>query len=243
MLHVGTAGWSIPRAHAELAPGEGAHLQRYARVLRCAEINSSFYRSHRVSTWQRWREATPGGFRFSVKFPKAVTHGAKLVVGPAALDGFFAEVAVLGDKLGPILVQLPPSLAFADCPAAEFCEALRDRTSGPVAMEPRHASWFGADAGELLAGHRIGRVAADPARSSPGKARELPEPGGWPGLAYFRLHGSPRSYYSEYDEAFLERLAEKVRGLEAEEVWVIFDNTAAGHAFANAIRLQQMCGF
>ena len=79
-MRIGTAGWVIPRQNAEMAAGEGSHLERHARVFRCVEINSSFHRSHRPATWARWAEAVPEDFRFSVKFPKAVTHQAKLAV-------------------------------------------------------------------------------------------------------------------------------------------------------------------
>jgi uncharacterized protein YecE (DUF72 family) len=222
-----------------MAAGEGSHLERYARVMNCVEINSSFHRAHRPATWARWAEAVPEDFRFSVKFPKTVTHEAKLAVPASALDGFFAETAGLGKKLGVVLVQLPPSLAFEDCPAADFFEALRDRWQGAVALEPRHVSWFSPDAEELLERHRVGRVAADPVR----KGAVALQTGGWDGLAYYRLHGSPRMYYSSYEAEFLAHLARRVQQLPNKtERWVIFDNTAAGHAFANAAQLQQLIG-
>jgi uncharacterized protein YecE (DUF72 family) len=237
MVRIGTAGWVIPREWAEMAAGEGSHLERYARVCNCVEINSSFYRAHRPATWARWAEAVPEDFRFAVKFPKTVTHGAKLAVAASALDGFFTETAGLGKKLGVVLVQLPPSLAFEDCPAAEFFEALRERWQGGVALEPRHASWFGGEAEELMVRHRVGRVAADPVRKGAVGLRT----GGWEGLAYFRLHGSPRMYYSEYSGEFLASVARAVRELpEGVETWVVFDNTAAGAAFGNAVELMGM---
>jgi uncharacterized protein YecE (DUF72 family) len=237
MVRIGTAGWVIPRQNAEMAAGEGSHLERYARVMNCVEINSSFHRAHRPATWAKWAEAVPEDFRFSVKFPKTVTHEAKLAVPAAALDGFFAETAGLGNKLGVVLVQLPPSLGFEDSPAAEFFEALRDRWQGAVALEPRHASWFGADAEELMQRHRVGRVAADPVR----KGAAALQTGGWDGLAYFRLHGSPRMYYSAYEAQFLAEVLRAVKGLpEGVEKWLIFDNKALGEAFGNALELQGM---
>jgi uncharacterized protein YecE (DUF72 family) len=239
MVRIGTAGWVIPRQNAEMAAGEGSHLERYARVFGCVEINSSFHRAHRPATWARWAEAVPEDFRFSVKFPKTVTHEAKLAVPAAALDGFFAETAGLGKKLGVVLVQLPPSLGFEDCPAAEFFEALRDRWQGAVALEPRHASWFGTDAEELMQRHRVGRVAADPVR----KGAVALQTGGWDGLVYSRLHGSPRMYYSACEAEFLAGAARAVEELPAgTERWVIFDNTAMGHAFGNAKELQSLIG-
>lgn len=239
MVRIGTAGWTIPREHAAHAPGEGSHLHRYARIFPCTEINSSFYRPHRFGTWQRWAASTPDHFRFSVKFPKSITHTAKLVIAPAAINAFQQEVAALGDKLGPILVQLPPSLRFEDCPAAEFFEALRDRFAGPIALEPRSPTWFSRDADDVLEQHRIARVAAHPTREPNTEAHLPPAPGGWPGLAYFRLHGAPRTYYSSYEAPFLAALAETIATLPpATETWVIFDNTALGHAFSNALDLR-----
>ena len=235
MLRIGTAGWTIPTHHALLAPGPRTHLERYAQVFSCVEINSSFYRSHRVETWQRWADSVPADFQFSVKFPKAFTHIAKLSVAPAMLDAFSLETSALGDKLGPILVQLPPSLRFEDCPAAAFFKAVRDRWRGPIALEPRHATWFAQTASDLLMEHRIARVAAHPSRDPDADPEDVPQPGGWSGLAYFRLHGSPRTYYSNYDAPYLDALTQAVTDApEGKEVWVIFDNTAAGQAFANA---------
>ena len=239
MVRIGTAGWAIPSAHAALAPGPGTHLERYARTLRCTEVNSSFYRSHRLATWQRWADSTPEDFRFSVKLPKAITHTAKLAIAPAALDDFLEEIAALGSKLGPILVQLPPSLRFDDCPAAEFFEALRERFHGPVALEPRHATWlqgmpknFWNNTDRACRGRPVARPASRPG--------QLPIPGGWAGLAYFRLHGSPRTYYSSYDGLYLRSLADAISALPAAtETWVIFDNTGLGHAFGNALDLQR----
>jgi uncharacterized protein YecE (DUF72 family) len=239
MVRIGTAGWVIPKQYATAAGGAGSHLERYGRELGCVEVNSSFYRSHRRSTWERWAGAVPEGFRFAVKFPKAVTHGARLVVEAGSLDGFFEEVSGLGEKLGVVLVQLPPSLAFEDCPAAEFFEAVRERFGGTVVVEPRHKSWFGRDAEELLVRHKVGRGAADPARDGGGWP---PAPGGWDGVAYFRLHGRPRMYYSEYGEGDLRELAGVVKGLGDREVWVVFDNTALGFAFGDALKLGEIVG-
>ncbi len=133
-----------------------------------------------------------------------------------------------------MLVQLPPKLAF-DPPVAEaFFRGFRALFDGPLACEPRHGGWFGPEAAALLAEHRVARVAADPAR-----VPEAAEPGGWPGLVYHRLHGSPRIYYSAYDTPYLDTLAGTLAGHAARRVpaWCIFDNTAEGAATANALYL------
>lgn len=230
MVRVGCAGWALRAGDDSLLDGEGTHLERYARVFPATEINSSFYRPHRDSTYARWAAATPEDFRFSVKLPKAITHGARLVDAKALLDEFLAPLASLGRKLGCLLVQLPPKLEFQPAVASRFLRMLRKRHAGGIALEPRNATWFAPRADGLLRELAIARVAADP---PPAPAAD--EPGGWPGLAYYRLHGSPRMYYSAYETARLDALAAKVATLR--DAWCIFDNTAARAAVANALYL------
>lgn len=241
---LGTAGWTVPKQHLHLFPTapdavKPSHLERYSSRLSCVEINSSFHRSHRRATWERWAATTPDGFRFAVKAPKAVTHTAKLINTGAALQEFIEAVNGLGEKLGPVLVQLPPRLLFDEGGAHEFFTTLRELHAGPVVLEPRHPSWFAASVDQLLRSFAVARVAADPAPASALAA----QPGGWHGLSYWRLHGAPRTYYSEYDTPRLHTLATQVQLLSdrshTQEVWVIFDNTALGHATANAIWLDE----
>ena len=233
-LSIGTAGWSVPSAYADAVPPGGSHLERYARRLNAAEINSSFYRPHQRKTYERWADSTPADFRFAVKVPKAMTHERRLSDCGALLDRFVAEASGLGDKLAVLLVQLPPKAAFDEQVADAFFRELRARVDTPVACEPRHAGWFTPDADVWLATRRIARVAADPA-----KPDGAGEPGGWRGLTYYRQHGAPRTYYSDYDAVALAALtrrldAERARGIPA---WCIFDNTAAGAALGNALAL------
>ncbi|MES2385063.1 MAG: DUF72 domain-containing protein [Pseudomonadota bacterium] len=236
-VHTGCAGWSLPRDSWPEFPEAGTHLQRYAGRLMAAEINSSFYRPHQPATYERWAGSVPHHFRFSVKLPKTITHERRLRDCGGLLDGFLAQAAGLGDKLGCLLVQLPPSLVFDAAAAPSFFKALRARHAGPVALEPRHASWFTPDVDATLKNWRIARVLADPVRHAPGAA-----PGGWPGLVYVRLHGSPRMYHSAYGQATLQALALKLRESadSGAAVWCIFDNTASGAAVSNALSLQAL---
>ena len=233
---IGTAGWTIPSRSRDHFPTDGSTLERYAAVLNCAEINSSFYRSHKPETWARWAASVPEDFRFSVKLPKTITHVAKLVECEALLAAFAAEVAPLGDKLGVVLVQLPPSFAFDVGLADAFFSALRHEIAADIAFEPRHATWFSADVDKLLVRHRVARVAADPA-----KLPEAARPGGWGGLAYYRLHGSPRMYFSAYEPAFIDRVAGEIAGLDV-PAWCIFDNTGGSAAAGNALELKAALG-
>jgi len=178
---VGTAGWTLPKPEQAHFPAEGSHLTRYAARFPVAEINSSFHRPHRASTWARWADEVPPGFRFSAKLPKTITHQQRLAATEALLDTFLAEAGALGDQLACLLVQLPPSLELDPAVAARFFAALGERTETAVACEPRHPSWFTADADALLAGLGVARVAADPAR-----VPEAAEPGGARDLVYHR---------------------------------------------------------
>ena len=233
-LKIGCAGWSLPRDSSVEFPDAGTHLQRYAGRLHATEINSSFYRPHQKLTYERWGAATPTGFRFSVKLPKTITHEQRLARSGALLDSFMAQVMGLGGKLSCLLVQLPPSLSMDLGVAPLFFKTLRARYPGAVALEPRHASWFTPEAEALLQHWRIARVLADPVLHDAGRW-----PGGWPGLVYCRLHGSPRIYYSRYDSATLQALADRLAlaGRDGAAVWCMFDNTASGAATHNALEL------
>jgi len=236
-VRVGCSGWAIPRAQACCFPSPGNHLQRYAGRLDAVEIDSSFYCAHRPATYARWAATVPAGFHFAVKVPREITHQRRLVEAEAVLVRFLGEVASLGDTLGPLLVQLPPSLAFEAASVARFFQTLRGHFPGAVACEPRHTSWLASEPEALLSSLQVARVAADPPPND-GAA----EPGGWPGLVYCRLHGSPRIYYSSYDGPALARWAEKLRAAAAAgaEAWCILDNTAAGAAIPNALYLRDL---
>jgi uncharacterized protein YecE (DUF72 family) len=232
MIRIGTAGWSLPRDVSEACGPGVSVLARYATRFDVVEINSRFYRPHRPATYSRWADAVPATFRFAVKLPKAITHDAGLVGAEAVVDRFLEETSHLGAKRGPILVQTPPKLAFDAGAVAALCGRLVAAGAASIAWEPRHASWFEPGADAWLAEHGIARVAADPARH-PGAG----DPGGWRGIAYRRLHGSPRMYYSGYDDAVLAALASAAKADKVATTWIVFDNTASGEAARNAMTL------
>jgi len=232
-VRVGCAGWNIPQQVAAHFGSTGTHLERYSQEFNCCEINSSFYRPHKKETWRRWACSVPAGFLFSVKAPKTITHEVRLNCGSKVLSAFFEQIDCLGEKLGPVLIQLPPSLEFDHDRARKFLALLRRNFSGDVVWEPRHASWFEDQSDNLLKEFHIARVAADPA-CVPASTR----PGGLGSLAYFRLHGSPRRYFSAYSGDFLNALAAQLTSSVAgARAWCIFDNTASGSAVQNAFEL------
>ena len=235
-VKIGTAGWTIPRDVAAQFPAEGTSLTRYAARFQVAEINSSFHRPHRLSTWQRWHDIVPDSFRFSVKVPKLITHQRKLVDCSEPLDEFLAQASELRDKLAVLLVQLPPKLAFDEMVAAEFFSMQVGRTGAQIACEPRHPSWFTPAADAVLEQHRIARVAADPA-----VCEGANRPGGWTGLNYWRLHGSPVIYRSSYEDR-IDDYASKLQDTAADDVWCIFDNTASSAGAGDALALIEAIG-
>jgi uncharacterized protein YecE (DUF72 family) len=235
-LRIGCAGWSIARETTEFFPAGPSHLERYAQTFNACEINSSFYRPHKLETWERWTNSVPAEFRFSVKAPRTITHASALQCGEELLRPFFHQISYLKDKLGPVLFQLPPKLEFEPAHAKRFLASVRQLYAGDAVWEPRHPSWFTEKADSMLKEFEVSRVAADPAR-----VPSAGQPGGRSSLVYFRLHGSPRIYYSPYSDDYLHSLAVRMVEVCADaEVWCIFDNTASGFAVPNAVKLQEI---
>ena len=233
-VRLGTAGWTIPASCRGTVQSEGSHLERYASVLNAVEINSSFHRPHRQATYEKWASATPCEFRFAVKAPKSVTHVPGLAL--AEMGRFIEETSGLGEKLAIFLIQFAPGRSFDEPEAEALFEAFRKQTATALVCEPRHASWFTPAVDRWLAERLISRVAADPSRF-----KSAGDPGGWEGLHYYRLHGAPKTYYSAYEESYLQALSDRLAVTTIESpAWCIFDNTASGAALKNAIFLQTL---
>lgn len=235
-LHIGTAGWQLPKAYQHLFPVEGTHLQRYAARLHAVEVNSTFHRLPRPATAERWAASVPEGFRFALKLPRSITHEAKLRDIARPLAAFMEVHAAFGASAGPVLVQLPPRLVFDEV-AEDFLHTLHEHGLPQVAVEPRHPGWFRPEVEALLRRLSMARVAADPPRADTDG-----RPGGDTRLRYYRLHGQPRMYWSAYGTEWLQGLAERLAGAPhaTGETWVMFDNTARGLATGDALGLKAM---
>jgi uncharacterized protein YecE (DUF72 family) len=148
------------------------------------------------------------GLSVLVKLPRTITHDLALEDAREPFVAFLHQTEGLAEKRGPVLVQLPPSLAFDEAVVRRFFELVRGLYNGIVVCEPRHATWFSPAVDSLLEMYAVARVAADPA-----PVAAAADPAGWPGVVYFRLHGSPRKYWSRYDEEFLATRATAIRRL------------------------------
>ncbi len=164
-----------------------------------------------------------------MKVPKEITHvRAMKEIGPP-LGTFLKDIEPLGKKRGPLLCQLPPSLAFDADELETAFKTMRDAEPGAIVIEVRHKSWGSKEAIELLRNYAIDRVLADPAPVW--SAEDFDDP-----PAYVRLHGKPRIYYSSYTEDEIRSFSNRL----APESWCVFDNTASGAAIENALRMLEL---
>ena len=235
-IYIGTAGWSIPKAAATRCPGAGSHLERYARTFQGTEINSSFYRPHTASTYAKWAASTNSEFRFAVKYrersPTSRSCAGRALPCCASSRRRAASEFAGAHYSCSFHRRLPSTRESPHDSSLCFGRS----TDGPVVCEPRHPTWFSSAGHAVLCRYEVARVAADPPPMG-----ATTSPGGWDGIAYFRLHGSPRMYWSRYDPSCLTRLCAILRRTSASaDVWCVFDNTASGAALDNAWELQSL---
>jgi uncharacterized protein YecE (DUF72 family) len=234
-VRIGLAGWSNPPSHKISRRASQSHLEYYAEHFSCVEINSSFYRPHRKTTYLAWKLATPRAFLFAVKMPRSITHDSGLKGTSRETADFFGSIEALQPKLGVVLIQLPPSLEFQRSRVSAFFKSIPRLPGSELCCEPRHPSWFTDAADALLIRWDIARVAADPAR-----VPQAAQPGGSHRCTYFRWHGAPRMYYSSYSHAQLDDFIEQVKRGRSGKTWCIFDNTARYAAWENAVYFNRL---
>ena len=234
---VGTAGWSIPRASAADFAGDGTHLERYGRRLRGAEINSCFYRPHAPRDYAKWAAATPAVV--PLRGQAAEDHHARSAAGagPCAARAVprrdRAGSAESAARSSSSSRRRSPSMRAWWAASWRCCErATTGRSSGSRATRrgPRRR--------RTRCCRSTGSLASRPIRR---RFLRPPCPGGWPGLVYYRLHGSPRTYWSSYDALRLGACADALRRVPpGAEAWCVFDNTASGAALQNAVELDRL---
>jgi uncharacterized protein YecE (DUF72 family) len=239
---VGTSGFSYRHWKGILYPADlkqSQWLEYYAAVFDTVELNVTFYRTPREETFHSWRERMPPHFLFALKGPRLMTHMRRLEDCGDALTLFLKGAAILGDRLGPLLWQLPPSLRRDDDLLARFLREL-DRTAPPRmvvrhAFEFRHESWFTERVCELLAQHGATLCCAHSERWPTQLTVTCP----W---CYLRFHGGAELYGSRYTDPEMEEWASRIRPLLKAKipVFVYFNNDAEGHAVSNALTLKKL---
>lgn len=236
---VGTSGWSYETWKDQFYAGvpRRAWLKHYAAQFPAVEINASFYRLQKISTFRKWHQATPPDFRFTVKANRYLTAYRRLRDPTHSISLERERASALGEKLAVVLWQCPPSLRKDLARLEIFAAALKQWGDVRHTLEFRHPSWFSEDVRQCLQRHRLAICQSDAAD--------------WPlwdavstDLAYIRLHGHTRTYVSAYRRASLERWADRGRRWlsEGRDVHVYFDNTDAGAAVRNARRLLELLG-
>jgi len=206
----GTSGYSYKEWKGSFYPEEisaDEMLRYYAERLSAVEINNTFYRMPRADVLARWAEQVPDGFRFALKASQQITHRKRLKEAADAVAYFFKIAVTLGDRMGPVLIQLPPNLK-KDLPRlADFLAVLPPASR--CAFEFRHESWFEEDVFEALRGSGSALcVAEDEELATPFVATT-----GW---GYLRLR---RQDYGEED---LRERAGKLLAQPWSEAFVFF---------------------
>jgi len=267
-IRIGISGWRYAPWRGVFYPGglpQRCELEYAARRFGSVEINGSFYSLQSPKSWQSWRDATPDGFVFAVKGPRYLTHMRRLREFERPLANFLASGLLrLGDRLGPVLWQLPPNMAFDAARLDAFLAALprdtgealalarrrdvalmRGRSALAIdavrplrhALEPRHESFASREALALLRRHGIALVVADSAGKFPRFEQRTA------GFMYLRLHGDEQLYVSGYSASALARWERKIRRWAGDgDVYCYFDNDAKVHAPFDALALMQWLG-
>ncbi|WP_197721766.1 DUF72 domain-containing protein [Sulfuritortus calidifontis] len=233
-MHIGTSGWVYPYWRGRFYPEDLAEpdwLGFYARYFSSVEINRSFYRLPTKAVFAHWRDATPAGFVFSVKAGRFISHMKKLKAPESTLPPLLDAVAGLGDKLGPLLFQLPPNWRVNPERLRAFLEALPRGLR--VAFELRDTSWHNDAVLALLAEHNAAFCIYDLAGFESPRLISAD-------FTYLRLHGPGAAYSGRYGRRALEAWAAWLARQPVDTAYVYFDNDEAAYAVRDAAELQKL---
>lgn len=239
-LYIGTSGWSYKHWHGIFYPEDlkpGKYLEYYTTRFTCVELNSCFYHLPQKKTVDSWINRTPGSFIFCPKLSRYITHQMKLSNVDEALQKFFGLFEEMKEKLGPILVQLPPQLSYDESRISYFLELLKKQYNEyRFAIEIRNKTWINDNFFDLLAQYGVAFVIADSGDRYPYHETVTTN------FVYLRLHGREQLYASDYSENDLQQYTGKISGWlsDGKEVWVFFNNDYHGYAVKNAEMLRAM---
>lgn len=234
---VGTSGWSYPHWKGAFYPQglpQRHWFDYYASHFDTVEVNATFYRHFPDQTFRNWRAKAPEGFRYVLKVPQLISHRKQLAAADEQIDEFVRQAGLLGDRLGPLLLQLPPQMTPGHERLAHALERFGNQVQ--VAVEFRHPDWMTPQTRELLRSHHAIFCSAQSPKSS------LLD---WvtTETAYIRLHGRTRWYDYEYSAAELQeiaRLARRMATQGAKSVYIFFNNDSNAWAPRNAAALKEL---
>lgn len=239
-LYVGTSGWSYKHWHGIFYPQDlkpDKYLEYYTTRFSCVELNSCFYHLPQKKTIDGWIIRTPGSFIFCLKLSRFITHQMKLLNVDEALQKFFGVFEGMKEKMGPILVQLPPQLSYDEPRIVYFLELLKKQYNQyRFAIEIRNKTWINDNFFDLLGQNAVAFVIADSGKRYPYHEAVTTD------FVYLRLHGREQLYASDYSENDLQQYADKISGWlnDGKEVWVFFNNDYHGYAVKNAEKLKDL---
>ena len=231
---IGTSGWHYDHWRGRFYPDKlpkAKWLEFYAGYFNTVELNNSFYRLPSENAFGNWRDSSPPGFTFAVKVSRFITHIKRLKNTEEAVENFIDRAEILGNKLGPLLYQLPPNMHRND-EALEAFLSILPRGMKHV-FEFRHESWLEDGVFRFLRKYNIGFCVFDmPSLSCPLIATA--------DFAYIRFHGSAGLYWSCYSEEELLDWARKLANLaeNLEAIYIYFNNDAEAYAVKNAVTLR-----
>ncbi len=234
---IGTSGWTYRGWRSGFYAGvpQKKWLPFCAERFTGIEVNATFYRTIKETTFERWRTETPDDFAFALKGSRFITHLRRLADPQESVERQRGDAVALGDKLAAMLWQLPKSLEKDMALISRFADALDRWPAARHTVEFRHESWFDDEVAQCLGAHRIAVCLSDAAD--------------WPlwdtvttDFVYLRLHGHTRTYASAYGDDALRDWATRVRRWlrQGREVHVYFDNDVEGAAPYDAMRLMEM---
>jgi uncharacterized protein YecE (DUF72 family) len=236
-IHIGTSGWSY--AHwkhifypDDLKPTE--YLAWYAKTFKVTEINTSFYHLPTDKTVAKWTEAVPAKFKFCPKISRYITHIKRLLEPEDTLPKFFKVFDTIHKRLGPVLIQLPPTLQFEESRVNHFFDVLTKNYSDySFALEARHESWMTDEAAALLKHYKTAWVIADSGKRWPSAEMITSK------NIYLRFHGPDGSFGTNYTSRQLSSYAEKIKEWQKKrhKIWAFFNNDGHGYAIKNAQKL------
>jgi uncharacterized protein YecE (DUF72 family) len=235
-IYIGTSGWQYyhwkVKFYPENLPSKD-FLRFYSKYFNTVEINTSFYHFTKKSTFEKWKKEVNRNFLFSIKLNRLFTHFRKLKLNKddkRILKETIESYKVLGKNLGPILIQLPPSLKKNLKILERF---LKNFENLKLAIEFRHKSWLDKETYNFLKKKKVAFVISDSPR--------------WPtdivktcDFVYIRFHGKPHLFASKYEKEELQRYAKEIKKLKPKTLFAYFNNDAEGYAVEDALEFQKL---